>query len=149
MNLFKHLFGRTQARNDEFGALDLHTAQKVVQDYADFLDIAAPLPGRVSDESRLPYSKLHIKNALSVCINASCDPQLISHLKNGYLMLSAWQSGVGSRTVGVDFSSLNLAADPLEVAEAIQIQSEQVSRWTPIVKTEQANLASELRVLGV
>lgn len=149
MKLFKYLFGRTEARNDAFGALDLPTAQKIVQEYADFLEIAAPLPGRIADESRLPYSKLLIKNALSVCINSTGDRELIGHLKNGYLMLSAWQQGVGSRIVGVDFSNLDLEADPMEVAEAIQLQSANMERWNPLVRAEQAELASELKVLGV
>lgn len=149
MKFFRHLFGREDARNDAFGALDLDTAQKIVQDYANFLEIAAPLPGRVADENRLPYSKQHIKNALSVCINATGDPELIGHLKNGYLMLCAWQPDVGQRVVGVDFSSLDLEADPMEVAESIQRHAEQMDRWDPLVQAEQAELATELKVLGV
>lgn len=149
MRLFKSLLGSSEARNDVFGALDLQSAQKVVQEYADFLEIAAPLPGRVADESRLPYSKLLLKHALGVCINGTGDPELIGHLKNGYLMLSAWQSGVGPCTVGVDLSSLDLEADPIDIADAIQLQSANMERWQPLVEAEQAQLATELKVLGV
>jgi hypothetical protein len=149
MKIIRRLFGWAVARNDEFGALDLDTARQVVQDYANFLETAAPLPGRIADETRLPHSKLHIKNALGVCINAANEPGLIGHLKNGYLMLSAWQPGVGENIIGVDFSNLDLEADPQVVAESIQLQSAHRDQWNPLIEAEQASLASELRTLGV
>ena len=149
MKVFRHLFGRSKAGNDAYGALDLETAHRIVQDYADFLKTSAPLPGRLADERQLPHRKLNIKDALSVCINASSDPELIGHLKNGYLMLSAWQPGVGDSDIGVDFASLNLEADPLDVAEQIQRQSEVKHLWDPLIQAEQTELALELRALGV
>jgi hypothetical protein len=149
MNPLKHLFRRTPARNDEFGALDQETAGRIVQDYARFLETSAPLPGRIADVIKLPHSKLMIKDALRICINSTGDPELIGHLKSGYLMLCAWQPDVGERTVGVDFTSLNLEADPMEVAERIQSQSAAMELWNPVIQAEQSELASELRALGV
>jgi len=94
--MFNRLFSRkiSRARPCE---LSIETAQRVVQDYRVFLESSAPLPGRVADVSELPHSKDLIKDAISVCITELRDTQLTEHLKYGYLMLSAWQSGVGTK----------------------------------------------------
>ena len=63
-------------------------------------------------------------------------------------MLSAWQSGVGEQDLGPDFSQLNLDADPMELAELIQQKSAATNQWTPVIKTEQAVLESELQAIG-
>lgn len=149
MKILQRLFRGKSARNDEFGALDEETAAKVIGDYARFLETSAPPPGRIADTSELPHSKNLIKDALRLLINGTDDAELIGHLKNGYLMLSAWQAGVGEQTVGVDFTSLNLEADPMEIAQKIQCQNSGMDRWKPLIREEQSALAGELRTLGV
>jgi hypothetical protein len=148
MGMFNRLFNKVSARQDTLG-LDMATAQSVVQDYRIFLETSAPLPGRVADERQLPHSKEHIKQAISVCISTIRDPGLNEHLKHGYLMLSAWQNDVGDENLGVDFTRLNLEADPIELAEQIQRESDVMRKWNPLIKAEQSVLLTELKALGV
>ncbi|RLA48469.1 MAG: hypothetical protein DRR04_08985 [Gammaproteobacteria bacterium] len=148
MGVFNRLLRRGAARAD-FRELDIEAAQKIVQDYRIFLETCAPLPGRVADVSELPHSKNRIKDAFSVCITAIRDPALTEHLKHGYLMLSAWQVGVGTKTLGPDFTQLDLDIDPLELAHQIQQQSAPMEKWSPVIKADQAQLTSELDALGV
>jgi hypothetical protein len=117
--------------------LDLDLARKVVQDYANFLNTSAPLPGCVADSQQLPHHKELIKESLFTCINATGDPELIGHLKNGYLMLSAWQEGVGEHNLGMDFTA------------QVQRQREEVAHWRPLVEAEQKLLSADLLAFGV
>jgi hypothetical protein len=148
MGMFNRLFKKVSARQDTLG-LDMATAQSVVQDYRLFLETSAPLPGRVADERQLPHSKEHIKQAISVCISTIRDPGLNEHLKHGYLLLSAWQNGVGDENLGVDFTQLDLETDPVELADQIQRESDVMSTWNPLIKAEQSVLLTELQALGV
>ena len=148
MGMFNRLLRRDVTRASATG-LDIETARGIVQDYKVFLETSAPMPGRVADVSELPHSKDLIKDAISVCITVLGDPQLTEHLKYGYLMLSAWQNGVGANTLGPDFSQLDLDIDPLELAQQIQEQSAPMEKWSPVIKAEQAKLTSELRAMGV
>ena len=142
------IFHRLSRGNSPAGD-DINLAQKVVQEYANFLNTSAPLPGCVADTSELPHEKALIKASLFACINATGDPELIGHFKNGYLMLSAWQQGVGNKVLGVDFTRINLEEDPIDIATDVQYQNEQVAHWTPVVLKEQKILAAELLSLGV
>ena len=144
MGIFQRFFANQQAPG-----LDMENARKVVQDYANFLNVSPPLPGCVADSSQLPYDKELIKESIYTCINATGDPELIAHLKNGYLMLCAWQDNVGDRPLGVDFTKLDLEADPLKTAAEIQQQSDDVVGWTPIVESEQKMLEADLMAFGV
>jgi len=148
MGTFNRLFRKDISRGSP-SDLSIETAQRVVQDYRVFLETSAPLPGRVADVSELPHSKEHIKDAIAVCITVFRDPQLTEHLKYGYLMLSAWQNGVGEKTLGPDFARLDLDGDPLELAQQIQEQSAPMEKWSPIIRAEQARLTSELSAMGV
>ena len=147
MGIFNRLFKRDTSSTDQQD-LSIEAAQQIVQQYRLFLEDSAPLPGRVSDVSHLPHRKEVIKDALLVCIRAFRDPSLTEHLRHGYLMLSAWQSGVGQHDLGPDFTQLDLEADPMELAELIQQKSAAANRWTPLIKTEQAVLESELQAIG-
>ena len=129
--------------------LDHGLATQVVQGYANFLNSAAPLPGCIADTSELPFDKELIKESLFTCINATGDPELIQHFKHGYLMLSAWQEEVGERRLGVDFTAIELDADPLVVASEVQRRSDEVAYWTPIVAADQKQLAADLLAFGV
>ena len=64
-------------------------------------------------------------------------------------MLCAWQDNVGDHPLGVDFTKLDLEADPLKTAAEIQQQSDDVAGWTPIVKSEQKMLEADLMAFGV
>lgn len=146
MGMLNRLFGNPNAATENH-LLNLETAQMIVEDYGNFLQASAPLPGCVADTSRLPHDKDIIKDALLTCMGVIRDPGLIEHLKHGYLMLSAWQEGVGEKHLGIDFTQLNLEADPLQLAASIQRQKETVDKWEIIISAEQAALKSDLREL--
>ena len=142
MNMFNGLLNRGKPGS---GAtlMSIETAHKVVQEYGDFVETSAPLPGCVADVNQLPYSKEYIKAAIGVCANKIRVPEVIEELKNGYLMLSAWQYDVGQQTLGLDFTQLNLDEDPILVAEIIQQQDDRMRGWKPMIEADQAALMSE------
>ncbi|MFV8817076.1 hypothetical protein [Haliea sp. E17] len=87
-------------------------ARHIVDDYARFLAQSGPMPGQVMDASLLPHPKHRIRSAVLLCLNCNLDPVLGEHLEAGYLLLSAFQDGVGPRAVGEVFAHLELEADP-------------------------------------
>lgn len=147
MKIIKRLFGFRNTRQDH-GRLSADTAQRVVNEYAMFMEDSAPLPGRVADAADLPHEKETIKAALATCIAKSSDPVLVEHLRHGYLMLSAWQDGVGDTPIGVDYTQLDLGADPMDVAEEIQRCADLMKAWTPLIDAEQETLTRELNAMG-
>ena len=128
--------------------MSVETAHKVVHGYAGFLETDAPLPGCVADVNQLPYSKEKIKAALALCATTTDAPDITEDLKHGYLMLSAWQEGVGGQTLGLNFGELNLDEDPMLIAERIQHQSASIQRWEPLIKAEQMSLLAEFERLS-
>ncbi len=146
MGIFQRLLSRD---NDSMNPMSPEMAQQVVQRYGGCVATCAPLPGRVADTALLPYSKAVIKQALAMSINASDDHELREHLRCGYLMLSAWQDGVGLAPLGPDFTRLNLDADPLEIATNIEEQTEAVAPWRPVIEAEQEILQRELASMGL
>jgi hypothetical protein len=147
MRMIKRLFSRDRT-SPEATLAQLQTAQVIVQDYADFLETSAPLPGRIADVSQLPHDKQLIKDAIAVCITGFADPVLSEHLRHGYLMLSAWQQGVGDNVIGVDYSELDLDTDPIILAEQIQKTSNTMGPWQKLVEAEQKYLNAELKEMG-
>ena len=144
MSIFQRIF-QTQWQPTD----DVVLARQVVQEYADFLNTAAPLPGCVADTSELPFEKEMIKQSLYACIGATEDPELIQHFKHGYLLLSAWQENVGVTRLGLDFTSIDLDQDPEVTAAEVQRQSDEVSSWTSVVEADQKRLAADLLTISV
>jgi hypothetical protein len=146
MSMFNRLFKRGHAENKPT-LLSVETAHKVVLQYAEFLETGVPLPGCVADVNQLPYPKERIKAALALCASTVDAPEITEDLKHGYLMLSAWQEGVGGQTLGLDFTALNLDEDPMLIAERIQCLSDDIQRWEPLVKAELVSLMAEFEGL--
>lgn len=146
MGIFQRLLSRDDTGMDQ---MSQEMAEQVVQRYGGCVATCSPLPGRVADTALLPYSKTVIKQALAMSISSSADPELREHLRCGYLMLSAWQDGVGLAPLGPDFTRLNLEADPLEIATAIEEQTDAVAPWRPVIEAEQEILQRELASLGL
>ena len=145
--MFNRLFKRGYA-GVKPPLMSVETAHKVVHGYAGFLETDAPLPGCVADVNQLPYSKEKIKAALALCATTIDAPEITEDLKHGYLLLSAWQEGVGRQISGLNFRELNLDEDPMLTAEKIQHQSASIQRWEPLVKAEQVSLLAEYERLG-
>lgn len=142
MNVFNRLLKRGKAGNGST-LMSIETAHRVVREYGHFLETSAPLPGCVADVDQLPHSKEYIKAAIGVCVNKIKVPEVIEELKNGYLMLSAWQNDVGEQTLGLDFTQLDLNEDPVLIAQMIQQQSDGIGRWKPMIEADQIALMSE------
>ena len=140
MTIFTRLFGRRGDRGQSLGFVE---AQRMVLDYARFLENSPPMPGRVIDRSCLPYDKAKLKEALLMCISNTGDQRLEEHLKHGYLMLSAFQEGVGDNC-GVNFADLDLEADPLDIATAIEEAEATARPWQTRVRDELERLRNDL-----
>lgn len=141
MTIFTRLFGRRKGRSQTLGFIE---TQRMVLDYARFLEHSAPLPGRLVDASSLPHGKSELKEALLMCIGNCNDPRLEEHLKHGYLMLSAFQEGVGEQDLGTDFGSLDLDLDPLDIATRIEQESAVLHPWRESVQAELERLQQDL-----
>ena len=144
MKMFTRLFGRLNGADDE---LDFLRAQRMVLDYARLLEHAAPMPGRIVDQSRLPHPKSALKQALLICIGNSSDERLEEHLKAGYLMLSAFQSGVAEQGLGTDFAALDLEADMLDIAEQLEQDASPASTRRLDVRRDLEELKQDLYAL--
>lgn len=141
MNMFTRLFGQPSGGARE---MDYVGAQRMVLDYARYLERSAPMPGQVVDASRLPHDKPLLRDALLFCIGNSSDPRLEEHLKAGYLMLSAFQEGAGEPGHGSDFASLDLDRDMLDVAHQLETEDAASGDWRALATHELEQLRQEL-----
>lgn len=140
MTIFSRLFGRRGDRGQNLGFVE---AQRMVLDYARFLEHSPPMPGRVMDAAGLPHRKEELKEALLMCISNTGDARLEQHLRHGYLMLSAFQEGLADEC-GVDFAALDLDADPLDIATAIEETEMAAQPWQNRVRDELERLNQDL-----
>lgn len=147
MTTLQRIFGQLIVSDERLSAQE---CQEIICDYAHLLDTDAPLPGCVTDASKLPHPKDTIKLAILTCmVTSGGDEELMRHLRHGYLMLSAFQDGVGEQTLGMDFTNIDLEQDPEAVAFQVQRQSQGVAPWKPAIEAEQGQLLQELRAAGV
>jgi hypothetical protein len=144
MNLFTRLFGRLSGAEQEH---DFLQAQRMVLDYARYLEKSAPMPGRIVDTEHLPHPKNSLKRALLMCIGSTSDPRLEEHLKAGYLMLSAFQSNVGEQGLGSDFASLDLEGDVMDIAHQLEQDESAAATWRLDVRRELEQLKQDLYAL--
>lgn len=146
MRMFSHLFGRLPVADC---ALNFVNAQRMVLDYARFLENSAPMPGRIIDASRLPHPKASLKQALLMCIGSGASNNLEEHLKAGYLMLSAFQTNVDDVGLGTDFAALHLEADLVDIVEQLQLQQDEAEAqsWPLDVRLELEQLKQDLYAL--
>jgi len=144
MKMFSHLFGRLPVADC---ALNFVNAQRMVLDYARFLENSAPMPGRIIDASRLPHHKASLKQALLMCIGSGASNSLEEHLKAGYLMLSAFQTNVGNVGLGTDFAALDLEADLVDIVEQLQQDEAEAQSWRLDVRLELEQLKQDLYAL--
>lgn len=142
MSMFSRLFGNTPDHELRF-----IEAQRMVLDYARHIEGWAPMPGCIADTTALPHAKDAMKKALLLCIANSSEPRMEEHLKAGYLMLSAYQSGVGEQMLGVKFTELDLEADPLEISVLINTRGNEARKWESQVQAELHELQQDLYAL--
>ena len=122
-------------------------AARNIQAYGKILETSALAPGTVADESKLPYPKAKIKEAIVAGLRITDDEQMKDHLKSGYLQLADWQPGVGQPNQGLDLSNLDTSDDAELLADAVLEHSS--GDWLSIVQKEEEDLKRELVELGL
>ncbi len=122
-------------------------ARRQVADYAQFLERSAPMPGQVADANQLPHPKGELKLALLVCLGGASEARVKEQLEAGYLMLSAFQEGVGRPFVGANFAGLDLESDPEDVALALEEAYLEASPWRRLAMRDLERLREELQQL--
>ena len=147
MGIFKTLFGGNKEIPESTMSLD--SATKIASAYGDILENNAPVPGTIADDSKLPYPKSVIKQALTILLHTNTDPQMKEHIKTAYLLLADWQVGVGQTNVGLDFTNMDPTDDPKKFAEQVLSQSGSAEKWDAMAQKERLQLKSELQGLGL
>ena len=122
---------------------------RVVQAYGKVLETKAPAPGTVADVKKLPYPKPVIKKALVAALRITDDPKMKEHLKIGYILLSAWQEGVGENDQGLNTLALDMSQDTKSLAQAVLEQSSGSEKWIAKAQEEKETLAKELQEMGL
>jgi len=120
----------------------------IIQDYGDIIVNSAPTPGCVADESKLPYPKEKIKEAIIWGLRNTEDPDAINSLKFGYVQLASWQPGIGESDKGLDLTKLDLNQDIMIHAEEIIKQTGGSNDWKEASESERETLYQELEHLG-
>ena len=143
MGLFKKIFGSKDKSTDS--TMTFQQAADIAGAYGDVL--VSIVPGAIADASKLPHSKPIIKQALITLLKTNKDPQMIEHLKSSYWLLADWQDGVGQTNIGFDPSSIDITADPVELAKQLSAQSGN-KEWTEKADKERQQLRAELGDLG-
>jgi len=126
---------------------DIDRAWTQVADYAQFLNESAPWPGHVTDASVLPHPKAELKLALLLCLGNTDDEMMREHLEAGYLMLSAFQDGVGGEPAGERFDNLDLEVSPEQIAATLERKYLHAAPWRRRAAEEMERLQKELEQL--
>ena len=98
----------------------------------------------MADASRLPHPKTELKLALLLCLAEAHDDMMREHLEAGYLMLSAFQEGVGGESVGERFADMDLEASPEQIAATLERKHHQAAPWRRRSEEELQRLQLEL-----
>lgn len=119
MGLLKKIFGRTQSTQDNNLENAIDGANKIVNDYGDFMQsVSFPAQGCLADTKKLPYNKEKIKKALIISIKFCDDSKMKEMLKVAYVGLADFQDGVGEEDIGLDTrkysNSQNIDGEKLE-----------------------------------
>lgn len=123
-------------------------SELIINAYGKTLEHLAPAPGTVADESKLPFPKDHIKQAILCALKATQLPTQKQALKVAYLQLADFQSGVGGKNAGLDLSNVDVSRltqdDLLALANNMASSQDVVSK----ARAESEQLATELAAAG-
>ena len=142
MGIFSSLFGGNKEPSDS--SMSVEYATKIAGAYGNILENNAPVPGTFADTSKLPYPKPIIKQALTLLLSSNTDMQINEHIKTAYLLLADWQEGIGPTNVGLDITSMDISADPVQLAGKIASQDNDIEKWQTIANEERQRLKTEL-----
>lgn len=139
MRFFKRIFGITKTDKSNL-PMSPQFAEKIIQEYGNFLQFYAPTSGCVADVGKLPYPKENIKAALIIGLKATDDSKMCEMLKSAFIQLADWQEGVGEFDQGPDLSKYYLNEDPKIMAKKFLEQTQGYEKWASIVAAEQEAL---------
>lgn len=128
--------------------MSIGEAEAVINAFGKTLELAGSVPGTVADETKLPYPKYRIKNAILISLKEARSDQDRTFLKEGYLMLSGFQKGVGETDSGVDLTKIDIDEVTNEDLLALASKIGGVDPWQEKVQTELAQLNAELQSAG-
>lgn len=128
-------------------------AELIVNAYGKTLEHLGPIPGStVADENKLPFPKGKIKAALLVALKFAISNEQRAVLKNSFLFLADFQTGVGTQNVGLDLTKVDVNklddAALLEMAKDISGNSDMREKWLAQAHAEREMLERQLIAAG-
>jgi hypothetical protein len=140
------------ALNTDIDAALLSQAELIISAYGKTLEYLAPNPGSVSDDKKLPFPKAKIKAAIVLALRSTQDKNQQARLVDCYLHLASFQSGVGSRNIGLDLSTIDASklsdADVMSLGATIIESTEEAKPWLEKSSLELTQLVRELGAAG-
>ena len=127
---------------------ELRESELIINAYGKTLEHLAPVPGTVADESKLPFPKSRIKQAILCALKASQQPTQKQVLKVAYLQLADFQPGVGSKNVGLDLSNVDAARLTQDGLLALANDMASSQDLMASAKAESEQLTAELAAAG-
>ena len=137
-------------KNDKETPMQFDQALKIIRKYGKLLEKSANKTMHVFDESKLPYPKEQIKEAIITVLHSDYDQQTKEILRAGYMELSSWQKGVGEKDIlyGYDVAGLNLNDSPENCIKSfLESNNERDNIWQPIVFKEMKALKQEIDMI--
>lgn len=119
--------------------------KSIITSYGETLKTSAPLPGKVSDETKLPFKKRVIKEAIVWAFHRHQDERNKEQLKLAYAALSRWQHGVGDQDQDLHAIVGEGTLDMALLAGSKDKQLGEKKDWNTIVHIETETLKRELK----
>lgn len=150
MGILKRFFGKQESQPSTPDPKKPLDPFQIIGDFGATIQERAQRSSYVIDESKLPYPKNKIKEAIIVALETNVAPQLMEHLKTAYIELCWWQKGVGpeDKLWGPDLLSIDRNQDPVELARQISEQDIDPS-WSEKIEAERESLVAELQRCGL
>jgi len=116
----------------------------IIKSYGELLKTSAPLPGKVSDETKLPHKKRIIKEAIIWALLHYQDDRNKEQLKLAFAGLARWQHGVGDKDQDLHASVGEGTLDVALLAGSKEKPAEKKD-WNTLVQVETETLKRELK----
>ena len=123
-------------------------SELIINAYGKTLEHLAPVPGTIADESKLPFPKSGIKQAILYALKVSQQPTQKQVLKAAYLKLADFQPGVGSKNVGFDLSGVDTSRLTQDDLLALANDMESSQDLLAHARAEAEQLTAELAAAG-
>jgi hypothetical protein len=102
-----------------------------------------------ADETKLPYSKALINQALVWALQRERRDEAYEHLRQSFLQLGNFQPGIGETNVGYDLFNADPELTVLERFQRFAEEAVQFARWERQINAERNDLETELQQMGL